>query len=161
MEQVKIFTDGCCLGNPGRGGWSAILSDGVRKKEISGGFQLTTNNRMELMACVKGLEALLLSCKVAIISDSKYLVESINMGWAIKWRANNWMRNNKDKAQNADLWERLLESIALHEVSFYWVRGHSGHPMNERCDHLAQQAARGENLELDSGYTRDESDSWG
>lgn len=153
MADIKIFTDGCCHGNPGRGGWAAILTNGQRTKEISGGVRLTTNNRMELLACIKGLEALRSYCNVTIISDSKYLVDSINKGWVNNWQAKGWMRNGRERAQNVDLWERLLELIAFHEVTFTWVRGHSGHPMNEKCDYLAQQAARGEFLEHDSGYT--------
>ena len=142
MPHVKIFTDGCCLGNPGKGGWAAILTDGQRKKEIYGGVKLTTNNRMELKACISGIEVLKIKCKVTIISDSKYCVDAINNGWAEKWRANNWMRNRRDQAQNIDLWERLLELLRFHEVTFSWVKGHSGHTENQRCDYLARKAAK-------------------
>lgn len=153
MAPIEIFTDGCCLGNPGRGGWVAILTNGQHAKEVYGGMKRTTNNRMELFACIKGLEALKSSCNVTIISDSKYLVDSINEGRAKTWQAKGWKRNGRERTQNIDLWVRLLDLIALHEVTFTWVRGHSGHPMNERCDYLAQQAARGEYLENDSGYS--------
>jgi len=133
--------------------WSCFKGKGQHTKEVYGGVEYTTNNRMELMACIKGLEALKSACNVTIISDSAYLVDCINKGWAKKWQAKGWMRNGRERAQNVDLWERLLELIALHEVSFSWVRGHSGHPMNERCDYLAQRAARGEYLEKDFGYS--------
>lgn len=160
MSHVTIFTDGCCRGNPGPGGWAAILTNGQHTKEISGGVKLTTNNWMEVKACIKGLEALQVSCRVTVFSDSKYVVDSVNKGWAKKWRANQWMRNNKDRAQNIDLWERLFELLKIHDVSFCWVKGHHGHPMNERCDFMAQNAARGRNLEVDHGYPHDISHFW-
>ena len=152
MKAVKIFTDGGCLGNPGPGGYAAILTYGDHKKEISGGYKLTTNNRMELMACIKGLEALKYPCEVTITSDSKYVVDGISKGWAKNWQKNNWRRSNKEKAENIDLWEKLLSLSGYHVTHFVWVRGHDGHEENERCDQLAKEAASGEHLEIDLGY---------
>ena len=152
MKAVKIYTDGGCLGNPGPGGYAAILIYGEHKKEISGGYKLTTNNRMELMACIKGLEALKYPCEVTITSDSKYVVDGISKGWAKNWQKNNWMRSNKEKAENIDLWEKLLSLSGYHITHFVWVRGHDGHEENERCDQLAKEAASGEHLEIDLGY---------
>src|SRR5690606_18533115 len=123
MKAVKIYTDGGCLGNPGPGGYAAILIYGEHKKEISGGYKLTTNNRMELMACIKGLEALKYPCEVTITSDSKYVVDGISKGWAKNWQKNNWMRSNKEKAENIDLWEKLLSLSGYHITHFVWVRG--------------------------------------
>ena len=152
MKAVKIFTDGGCLGNPGPGGYAAILTYGDHKKEISGGYKLTTNNRMELMACIKGLEALKYPCEVTITSDSKYVVDGISKGWAKNWQKNNWRRSNKEKAENIDLWEKLLSLSGYHVTHFVWVRGHDGHEENERCDQLAKEAATAEYLEIDLGY---------
>lgn len=137
MKQVEIFTDGACSGNPGPGGYGVILRYGNREKELSGGERETTNNRMELMAAITGLEALKESCRVTLYSDSKYLIDALKLGWAAKWRANGWMRNKKDAALNPDLWERLLAQTERHEVELVWVKGHTGHPENERCDRLA------------------------
>ncbi len=152
MKHVKIYTDGGCLGNPGKGGYGAILTYGEHIKEISGGYALTTNNRMELMACIKALEALKYPCKVTVTSDSKYVVDGISKGWAVKWKKNNWKRNNKSNAENIDLWERLLKLLEKHIVNFVWVKGHDGHDENERCDKIAKAAAEGEKLEEDNGY---------
>ncbi len=152
MKQVKIYTDGGCLGNPGPGGYGAILTCGEHRKELSGGYTLTTNNRMELLACIKALEALKYPCRVIVTSDSKYVVDSMTKGWAKRWKANNWKRNRKDKAENTDLWARLLDLAAQHNVDFVWVRGHNGHAENERCDQLARAAASGSNLKVDDGY---------
>lgn len=137
MKKVEIFTDGACSGNPGPGGFGVILRYNGVEKELSGGDAETTNNRMELMGAITGLEALKEPCCVTLYSDSKYIVDAINCGWAVKWRFNGWMRTNKDKALNPDLWERLLELLAIHSVEFVWVKGHAGHPENERCDALA------------------------
>lgn len=134
---VTIYTDGACSGNPGPGGWGVILSYKGHKKELSGGERQTTNNRMELTAVIKGLSALTRPCRVNIVTDSKYVVDAITLGWARKWRAQGWMRNKKEKALNPDLWETLLNLLDLHEVTFTWVKGHAGHPENERCDELA------------------------
>ena len=137
MKRVEIFTDGACSGNPGPGGYGVILRYGDREKEISGGERETTNNRMELMAAITGLEALKERCRVTLYSDSKYLIDALKLGWAAKWRANGWMRNKKDAALNPDLWERLLAQTERHEVELVWVKGHAGHTENERCDRLA------------------------
>ncbi|HEX9655155.1 MAG TPA: ribonuclease HI [bacterium] len=141
LKSVTIYTDGACLGNPGPGGYAAILIFGGQRKEISGGFNNTTNNRMELMAAIKGLEALKEPCEVVLYSDSRYLVESMSQGWVTRWRANGWKRNKKDHALNVDLWKQVLKLCEYHEVEFKWTRGHVGMPENERCDYLATQAA--------------------
>ena len=125
---------------------------GGRSRELSGGYRLTTNNRMELLAVIKGLEALNQPCQVVLYSDSKYVVDAVAKGWAVKWRANGWMRNKREKAVNPDLWARLLDLCATHDVEFRWVRGHSGVADNERCDRLAVAAAKGKDLLEDSGY---------
>ena len=138
-KSVEIFTDGACRGNPGPGGWAAILRWGGFEKELSGGEAETTNNRMELTAAIEGLSALKEPCIVHLYSDSKYIIDAIQKGWAKKWRANGWMRNAKDPALNPDLWEKLLDLLEKHEVTFVWVKGHAGHPENERCDQLAVQ----------------------
>ena len=137
MKEVIIYTDGACKGNPGPGGYGAVLIYKHHRKEISGGEKQTTNNRMEMMAAIAALEALTMPCKVTLYSDSRYVVDAITKGWAVKWKSNNWMRTKKDPALNSDLWERLLSAIESHEVTFCWVRGHTGHTENERCDQLA------------------------
>jgi len=136
-KQVELYTDGACSGNPGPGGWGAILSYNGREKELCGGEEDTTNNRMELTAVISGLEALKEPCTVTVYSDSKYVVDAMNQGWAEKWHDNNWMRNAKEPALNPDLWEQLLGLTMEHDVTFVWVKGHAGHPQNERCDKLA------------------------
>lgn len=136
-DLVTIYTDGACSGNPGPGGWGVILSYKGHKKELSGGERQTTNNRMELTAVIEGLSALTRPCRVNVVTDSKYVVDAITLGWARKWRAQGWMRNKKEKALNPDLWETLLNLLDRHEVTFTWVKGHAGHPENERCDELA------------------------
>ncbi len=137
LKKVEIFTDGSCSGNPGPGGYGVVLRFGEYEKELSGGEKETTNNRMELMAAIAGLEALKERCSVTLYSDSKYLVDAINCGWAVRWRENGWMRTKKEQALNSDLWERLLMLIERHQVNLVWVKGHAGHPENERCDKLA------------------------
>ena len=141
MKQVEIFTDGACSGNPGPGGYGVILRYGAAEKELSGGEAATTNNRMELMAAITGLRALREPCRVTLYSDSQYVINGITKGWAAKWRANGWMRNRTEKAVNPELWDELLTLCARHEVTMVWVRGHAGHPENERCDQLAVAAA--------------------
>ena len=136
MKSVEIYTDGACRGNPGRGGYGAILVYGKYEKEICGGEELTTNNRMELTAAIAGLSALRESCKVTLYSDSKYLVDAFNLGWVESWREHGW-RRGKDELKNTDLWEKLYSLTEAHEVSFVWVKGHNGHDYNERCDALA------------------------
>ncbi|WMJ21893.1 ribonuclease HI [Paludicola sp. MB14-C6] len=136
-NHVQIYTDGACSGNPGPGGWGAILVSGTHEKELCGGEPNTTNNRMELTAVISALQALKRPCEVTLTTDSKYIVDAVTQGWAKKWRANNWMRNNKDKALNADLWQQLLDLLEINDVTFVWVKGHAGHSYNERCDRLA------------------------
>lgn len=148
-KHITIYTDGACIGNPGPGGYAAVLLFQGKRKEISGGFQNTTNNRMEIMAAIKGLEALKNECKVTLFSDSEYLVQSMMQGWVEKWQANNWKRNKKEYAKNVDLWKQLLTLCDKHEVEFKWTRGHVGDPENERCDKLANQAAAQPNLPED------------
>lgn len=134
---VEIFTDGACSGNPGPGGYGAILRAGENTKEISGGEALTTNNRMELMGVISALSALKFPCDVILTTDSKYVVDSVTKGWAKGWRAKGWIKSDKKPALNSDLWERLLDLLEIHNVKFVWVKGHAGHPENERCDALA------------------------
>ena len=151
-SDVIIYTDGACIGNPGPGGYGAVLLSEENRKELSGGYAETTNNRMELMAAIVGLEALERPCDVILYSDSKYLVDAIEKGWARKWKANSWMRNRRERAINPDLWERLLSLTEKHNVAFKWVRGHAGVKENERCDQLATTAAKGRGLPADPGY---------
>jgi ribonuclease HI len=141
-KTVELFTDGSCLQNPGPGGYGAILRFGNREKELSEGFADTTNNRMELLAAIKGLEALKESCHVILYSDSQYLVNGISKGWAKKWQKNGWKRAKNEPALNSDLWQRLLDALEQHDVELHWVKGHAGHPENERCDQLAVNAAQ-------------------
>lgn len=140
-NQVTIYTDGACSGNPGPGGWGAILSiiSGGKcvEKELCGGEPQTTNNRMELTAVIEALSALKIPCEVTLVTDSKYVVDAIEKGWAKSWRRNGWRRSNKEPALNPDLWEKLLELLEIHRVKFQWVKGHAGHPQNERCDTMA------------------------
>ncbi|MEA3308487.1 MAG: ribonuclease HI [Chloroflexota bacterium] len=151
-KHVTIYTDGSSLGNPGPGGYGVVLQFGPHQRELSGGYQLTTNNRMELLAAIKGLAALIEPCQVALYSDSRYVIDGITKGWAYRWRANQWMRNKKERALNADLWEQLLKLCKKHAITFYWVRGHAGNAGNERCDQLANEAARAAQLAIDEGY---------
>ncbi len=137
LKYVEIFTDGACSGNPGPGGWGAILRYGDKEKELSGGEKETTNNRMELTAVIKALSALKEPCKVRLVTDSKYVADGVTKGWAESWRKNNWRKADKKPALNPDLWEKLLDLIKTHEVTIDWVKGHAGHPENERCDQLA------------------------
>lgn len=134
---VEIFTDGACSGNPGPGGYGAILRVGEHTKEISGGAPDTTNNRMELMGVIAALSALKYPCDVILTTDSKYVVDSVTKGWARSWQAKGWVKSDKKPALNADLWEKLLGLLDTHNVKFVWVKGHAGHPENERCDRLA------------------------
>ena len=154
---VTIYTDGAARGNPdGPGGYGAILeyidTKGVlRTKEISAGYKKTTNNRMELMAAIAGLEALLRPCRVELYSDSKYLTDAFNQHWIDGWKKVNFRRGKSNEVKNIDLWERLLKAMEPHDVTFIWVKGHDGHPQNERCDKLATTAADGEDLLTDEG----------
>ena len=137
MKHVEIYTDGACSGNPGPGGWGAILVFEGREKELSGGEAVTTNNRMELSGAIEALRALKEPCRVTLTSDSKYLVDAVTKGWAKKWKSNGWRKPDKSPALNPDLWDTLLSLLERHEVTFVWVKGHAGHPYNERCDKLA------------------------
>lgn len=137
MQLVQIFSDGACSKNPGPGGWASILKHKNHELKISGNEKNTTNNRMELIAIIKALSALKKPCSVQIFTDSKYIVNSINLGWAKKWQQNNWMKNKKNKALNSDLWQKLLELIQKHKTEFIWIKGHNGHPENELCDKIA------------------------
>ncbi len=152
LRNVTIYTDGACLGNPGPGGYGVVLLYGGERKELSGGFRRTTNNRMELMAAIVALETLREKCRVTLYSDSEYLVKAISQGWAQRWRANNWKRNKREKALNADLWEKLLQLCEYHDVRFQWVKGHARSPENIRCDELALEAARQPDLPVDEVY---------
>ena len=134
---VEIFTDGACSGNPGPGGWGVVLRYEGKEKELCGGEKNTTNNRMELTAAIKGLSALKEVCDVRLVTDSKYVADGITKGWAKSWRENNWRKADKKPALNPDLWEELLNLIEKHNVTIDWVKGHAGHPENERCDKLA------------------------
>ena len=137
MKQVTLYTDGACSGNPGPGGYGAILVYGKTEKELSGGEPLTTNNRMELLAAIVGLEALKEACDVRLVSDSKYLVDAVTKGWLDQWQANGWKKADRKPVLNPDLWKRLLAQLDRHSVTFEWIKGHAGHPFNERCDALA------------------------
>ena len=137
MKNVNIYTDGACSGNPGVGGWGTILEYNGKKKELCGAEAETTNNRMELTAVIEGLKALKERCKVTLYTDSQYIVNAINLGWAESWKQNGWRKADKKKALNTDLWETLLDLLGRQDVTFVWVKGHDGHPENERCDALA------------------------
>jgi ribonuclease HI len=154
LKEVAIYTDGGCIGNPGPGGYGVILQYNDYEKRISGGFRLTTNNRMEIMAAIVGLEALKFPCSVTLYSDSQYLVESMNEGWVRRWKANNWYRNKKEMAVNTDLWNKLLDLCNRHSVKFVWIKGHEGHQWNEECDALSKKASSQQNLSVDKEYEK-------
>lgn len=137
MKKINLYTDGACKGNPGAGGWAAILEYEGREKELFGGDKSTTNNRMELIAAIEGLKALKEPCSVTLYSDSQYLVNAINKGWLESWQAKGWKKADKSKVLNDDLWKELVALLDTHTVEFIWVRGHDGHAYNERCDALA------------------------
>ena len=137
MKTVTLYTDGACSGNPGPGGWGAILEYNGNRKEMSGGEINTTNNRMELTAVIRGLQALNQSCIVELYSDSKYVIDALSKGWAEGWKKRGWIKSDKKPALNPDLWEVLLEQVARHELHYHWVKGHADNPMNNRCDELA------------------------
>ncbi|MBN1558715.1 ribonuclease HI [candidate division KSB1 bacterium] len=151
-DRVQIYTDGSAIRNPGPGGYGVVMLYQGRRKELSAGFRQTTNNRMELMACIAALQALKKISRVTLFSDSKYVIDSLNNGWAQRWRLNGWKTETKKIVENVDLWRLLLDEIARHDVQLIWVKGHGGKPENERCDELAQTAARAENLAVDAGY---------
>ena len=151
-KTVTLYTDGGALGNPGPGGYGAVLIYRGHRKELSGGFRLTTNNRMEIMGAIAGLRALKGRCTVTVYTDSQYLANAMTRGWAKRWRANGWKRNRTDRALNPDLWQELLDLCDRHAVTFSWVRGHAGTAENERCDRLSREAASKPDLPPDSGY---------
>jgi ribonuclease HI len=151
LKHVIIYTDGACIGNPGHGGYGTVLMHGGKRRELSGGFRLTTNNRMELLAVISGLRLLRFRCDVTVYRDSQYVVRGITEGWAERWKRRGWMKNKYEPAINADLWAELLTLCADHDVRFEWVRGHAGNIENERCDELSVKAATGD-LAEDIGY---------
>lgn len=153
MKQIDIYTDGSCLGNPGPGGWAAILrsrSTG-REREISGGYARTTNNRMEIMGVLEALRTLKEPCLVELYSDSQYVCNAIQKGWLVAWRNNSWRKADKKPVKNRDLWEALFPFLKTHQVCVHWLRGHNGHPENERCDALARAQAGRRDLAADPG----------
>lgn len=156
-KEIIIYTDGACLGNPGKGGYAAVLMYGENRKELSGGFRLTTNNRMEILAAVKALQAIKDNKrhKIKLHSDSRLLINAFNSNWIEKWKKNNWMRNSKEKVLNSDLWKLLIEQTVKFDMEFIWVKGHVGVPENERCDVLSKQAAMGSDLGIDEFYEND------
>ncbi|HAO99095.1 MAG TPA: ribonuclease HI [Fibrobacteres bacterium] len=151
-KKIEAWADGCCLGNPGPGGYGVVLLHDGHRKELKGGFKHTTNNRMEILAAIKTLEALKEKCHVVLHSDSQYVVKAMNEGWAEKWKSRGWKTQGNQPAMNPDLWQRLLRLRLDHKVEFKWVKGHSGVPENERADELAKEAAQGADLEEDAGY---------
>lgn len=152
MKKVVIHTDGGCKGNPGPGGFGVILESGQHRKELSAGYRMTTNNRMELRAAIAGLEVLREPCEVTLFSDSKYLIDAINSRWIEGWQRKNWINSKKEPVKNRDLWERLIVAMAPHKIHWRWVKGHAGHLENERCDELANAAVASGRLLVDEGF---------
>ena len=155
LKTVELFSDGACSGNPGRGGYGTILKYGEKRKEMSEGFRLTTNNRMEILGVLRGFEALKEPCNVIVTSDSKYVLDALSKGWVFGWKKKGWIKSDKKPALNVDLWELLLKEIAKHNVTYNWVKGHAGHPENERCDELAVNAYSKVELRIDENYERE------
>lgn len=151
-KHVIIYTDGAAEPNPGPAGYGVVLKYGQNRNELSGGFEVSTNNRMELLATIVGLESLTTTCCVTLYSDSKYVVDSVNGGSVFKWRDNDWFRTRSSRAKNVDLWHRFLAAYEKHKVTLVWVKGHAGIPENERCDQLAVEAAQAESRSVDLGY---------
>lgn len=151
---VTMYTDGGALGNPGPGGYGVVLLYKQHRKELSGGYRLTTNNRMELMAVIAGLEKLNQPCDITLYTDSRYIADAISKGWAKRWKANGWQRNAKEAALNPDLWERALRLLEQHQINVVWVKGHAGNAENERCDQLSVAAAHSRDLPSDEVYER-------
>ncbi|MBQ3893204.1 MAG: ribonuclease HI [Desulfovibrio sp.] len=154
MKTVSIHTDGSCLGNPGPGGWGAVLAFGGARREMSGGFAQTTNNRMEILAVVEALRALKEPCAVELWTDSQYVAKAIREGWLAKWKRNGWQTSAKKPVKNRDLWLMLDPLLARHDVRFHWLKGHAGHAENERCDELARACAGSSGLPADEGFER-------
>ena len=152
MKTVDIYTDGACSGNPGPGGYGVVLLYGGRRKELSAAYELTTNNRMEVLAAIVALSALKEPCQVNLYSDSRYLVDAVEKGWLLRWQQNNWMRNKREAAQNIDLWKALLPLLTRHKVRFIWVRGHAANAENNRCDEMARAAIETGIFLPDEGY---------
>ncbi len=159
LTPIEIYTDGACTGNPGPGGYGVVIVEDGKEKELSGGYRLTTNNRMELIAVIEGLKTLKTPARVRLFTDSKYISDAIQLGWVDIWRAKGWRRTGKGKLLNPDLWKELVELLDQHQVELIWVKGHAGHPQNERCDRLAVQAAQQKNLLIDSGYETSQKDT--
>ncbi len=155
MKEIIVHTDGACLGNPGPGGWAAVLRFNEHERELFGGFALTTNNRMEVLAAIKGLAALTEPCRVQLYTDSRYLQDAVEKKWLAAWQRNGWKTAGKKPVKNKDLWQQLLPMLQQHRVTLHWVRGHAGNPDNERCDLLARTAAQGRDLPPDPGYPED------
>lgn len=156
MKSVNVYTDGACRGNPGNGGYGVVLEYNGHEKELSAGYRRTTNNRMELLAAITGLEQLKEPCAVTLYSDSKYLIDAISKGWVESWRKKGWKKADGKMALNVDLWKRLILLLEKHSVELVWVKGHNGHQYNERCDLLATTAADGDNLAEDEEYIKQE-----
>lgn len=155
IPEIKIYTDGACSGNPGPGGYGAILIYGERKKEISGGYRLTTNNRMELTAVIESLGELKKPCIITLYSDSKYIVDAINQGWLKKWMASGWVKSDKSPVKNVDLWKKLMHLLKPHRVTWVWVKGHSDNQYNALCDKLAVEASKSDSLKTDTEYEKE------
>lgn len=153
--EIEIYTDGACSGNPGPGGYAAILKYRQHIREISGGYRMTTNNRMELMGIIKGLEELKRPCNVQVFSDSKYIVDAFRQGWIQNWLRSGWRKSDKTPVKNQDLWQRLLTLAEPHKITWNWVKGHSDNKMNARCDELAVEASRGKNLAVDTAFEKE------
>jgi ribonuclease HI len=158
MTTYKVYTDGSSLGNPGPGGYGVVLTHGEQTQEYSQGYQMTTNNRMELLATIVALEKIPNNVQVEIYSDSSYVVNAINQNWLENWQKKGWKTANKKPVKNKDLWLRLLQQIKTHQIKWHWVKGHAGHPQNERCDYLAVQAAQSGKLAIDKGFEQDAED---
>ena len=152
LPEVEIYTDGACSGNPGSGGYGIVLKYKDNIKEISGGYRQTTNNRMELIAVIIGLEALNKPCEVKIYSDSRYIIDAVNKGWIKKWKKNGWQRTRDQPAKNVDLWIRILNLAEKHKITWVWVKGHDENLYNNRCDKLAREAIKSQPLQEDQGY---------
>ena len=162
MKEVTIYTDGACRGNPGPGGYGAIMMYKGHRKELSGGFRHTTNNRMELLAVIESLKALKSSCKVNLYTDSKYISDAINKGWIIKWKTKNWMKSPMESVKNKDLWLELDKLRSIHNIGFFWVKGHSDNEYNNQADEIAVKASRDTpNLQIDTAFEEEAGLSFG